>query len=202
VRCTRARHERGEGGPFACLFITALFVWWFGYARNQDPLGFTRYVQTRVLPGYKHPLEEPGTTGAGLTGVGDPAICKARGGLLAIDERQSKAKGGPDPSQNPGKGRVYRMEKGPGRGHHGFPGLSPPPLIHAVGQPDPARTMNTRRADRAIVTKKVPGPGRAPPPGLKAPHQVRHACSPFSGQLGPQEQGGAHRETRTTGRPV
>jgi hypothetical protein len=33
----------------------------------------------------------------------------------------------------------------------------PPPLIHAVGQPDPARTMNTRRAYRAIVTKIHPG---------------------------------------------
>ena len=30
-------------------------------------------VQTRVLPGYTHPLEEPGTTAAGLTGGFDYA---------------------------------------------------------------------------------------------------------------------------------
>jgi hypothetical protein len=61
-----------------------MFVWRFDYARNQAPLGFTRYryVQTckthvLVLPGFTHPLEAPGTTGAGLTGVGDPAMCKS-----------------------------------------------------------------------------------------------------------------------------
>jgi hypothetical protein len=47
--------------------IVYLLIWGFVYARSQGPLGFTRYVQTRVLPGYTRPLEEPGTTGAGLT---------------------------------------------------------------------------------------------------------------------------------------
>ena len=60
-----------------------LFVWGFVYARDQGPFNFTRYVQTRVLPGYTRPLEGPGTTGAGLTGVGDPLqYAKARGGVL------------------------------------------------------------------------------------------------------------------------
>ena len=63
--------------------VVCLFVWGFVYARNQGPLCFTRYVQTRVLPGYTRPLEEPGNTGAGLTGVGDLLqYAKARGGVL------------------------------------------------------------------------------------------------------------------------
>jgi hypothetical protein len=53
---------------------------------------YRRYVQTRVLPRYARPLEEPRTTGAGLTGVGDPLqYAKAREGVLTT-RKHSKCK--------------------------------------------------------------------------------------------------------------